>query len=378
MVPAPPLRRPVRVCFVSPGATGFFLEGSGVSHGGAELQMFQYAVALAATGRFDVSFIAHGDAGQAPVWKGGVRGLFCPFVPGLRAKALFQKALCQANADVLIQTGTGSVTKEVAFHAMMRRRRFVYWIASDYDVDPTVQATGLDRNRWFEWGMLRADAIVAQTERQARALSGRYGRTGVIIPNAFPDTRRPGPDAERRRILWIGRFVPVKRPELFIQMAAALPEYAFLLVGPTIKGDAITLLRRHQDAIDRTPNLTYHPGVPFDESYPLFAHALALVNTSLSEGYPNTFVQAMQMGTPIASLNFDPDGVIVRHDLGVAPTDDDLDGFCIQLRRLLEDPQRRQGCGQRARQYFEDHHLLEKNVMALEYLLHSLTPGRRR
>jgi glycosyltransferase involved in cell wall biosynthesis len=72
------------------------------------------------------------------------------------------------------------------------------------------------------------------------------------------------------------------------------------------------------------------------------------VNTSDTEGFPNSYLQAWIRGTPLVAF-FDPDGVIVREGLGAAPRS--LDEMVSAVDSLLTDRERWQATSARARGY---------------------------
>ena len=147
------------------------------------------------------------------------------------------------------------------------------------------------------------------------------------------------------------------------------------MIAHTELGDAKTLFERCQSEIANVENLRFIQSVPFREIDRYFDRAKLLVNTSWSEGFPNTFVQAMWSAMPIASLHYDPDGIIARHELGVPPTGD-LDAFASEIRKLLSDAERLKRCGANAYAYANEHHNLERNGQVLAEHLRRLAAGR--
>ena len=65
------------------------------------------------------------------------------------------------------------------------------------------------------------------------------------------------------------------------------------------------------------PNLKYLGQLSQDEVNTKLAGAYAFVNTSLYEGFPNTFIQAWQRGVPVVSLTVNPDGVLDDESVGI-------------------------------------------------------------
>ena len=57
--------------------------------------------------------------------------------------------------------------------------------------------------------------------------------------------------------------------------------------------------------------------VDFHKIDEYFKKARVFVNSSIEEGFPNTFIQACKNKTPIVSLDVNPDNFIDNHEVGV-------------------------------------------------------------
>ena len=117
-------------------------------------------------------------------------------------------------------------------------------------------------------------------------------------------------------IVWIGNARPVKQLEVYLQLAALFSEsdYQFHIIG---KVPDSHYGKQLLGAIRSASNITYHGSQENDFVNAFLMQAGLLVNTSVSEGFSNTFIQAWMCGTPVLALNSDPDGLLEIHDIGL-------------------------------------------------------------
>ncbi len=100
--------------------------------------------------------------------------------------------------------------------------------------------------------------------------------------------------------------------------------------------------------------------------------AAVLLCTSVSEGFPNTFLEAWRCGTPVVTT-VDPDGIVGTHDLGrVAHTLEDLSGA---LTALTTDSAVWDACSCNCARYVEKHHNLDTIVLQLDHHIRLLSTG---
>lgn len=159
------------------------------------------------------------------------------------------------------------------------------------------------------------DKIIAQTKFQADRLLLSYNLKSYVIPNGQSTTNLNinKKNQDKIRILWIANMKPFKQPEIFVRLANTIEnkkDYLFVMIGRISKNKELCHI------INNTENLVYLGEVTNKIVNEYLSKGHILVNTSLSEGFSNTFIQAWMRGVPVISLNVDPDNIIKNEGIG--------------------------------------------------------------
>lgn len=270
-------------------------------------------------------------------------------------------AMRRANADIYYQRAAGAGTSFVAAFARSRRRLSIYAAASDWDFDPELPKIRFGRDRMlFRWGLRNVSGIVVQSERQRQALARHYGREATVVSSCYG--HRGMPANPGGMILWVGTIRGIKRPELFIDLARRCPHYRFRLVGGGTREEGGLFDRISREAA-ALPNLEMTGFVPFVDVEKCFDDGSLLVNSSVSEGFPNTFLQAWSRGMPTVSF-FDPDVRWKEHRVGEVVGS--LDDMVQRVQSLMSDEERWRRASSLCREYFAMHHSVDRAVDAYE------------
>lgn len=293
------------------------------------------------------------------------------------------QALRQLRPTVIYQRGLKAYTGVCAFYCVRHGARLVFHIAHDSDVcrerfaswDPAAPVRRLER-RIAEYGMGRANVIVAQTMDQKGMLWREYGlEATAVVPNFHPipasdNSRREG---EPMRVLWVANFKRRKNPEIFVNLAEAFSErhdVTFVMIGRAGNEGYAQLHER----MKRLGNLEYLGELPIDRVNDELARSDIFVNTSSQEGFPNTFIQAWLRGTPVVSCFVDPDGCLSRGKAGILAGSPE--GLVSVIRELLDNRSRIRELGESARAYGYANHHPDRAQSLVELLLNDF-PGRR-
>lgn len=190
-------------------------------------------------------------------------------------------------------------------------------------------------------------------------------------PMAVVDGGR-GEAPARPRVIFLGRLDPNKRPWLFVELARGFPEADFLMLGQRhFQGEGAWSVA----AASAPPNLRLLDHLDGAEKLRLLASAAVLVNTSIHEGLPVSFLEALHCGVPLLSCQ-NPDGVTERFGIDVGRWDgsgmEALPAFEDGLRRLLADEPFRRRLGEAGRAWAQENHTEERFLATFRSLASGL------
>jgi glycosyltransferase involved in cell wall biosynthesis len=369
------------VAIYSPAASFTYRTGAAAT-GGAERQMALLARYLTRRGVRVCHIIEHAD-GLLPSGQ-GVDLIIQEASGGLRTRGVVQRswsgrervrrvmdALRRADARVYVQRAAGLPTLLVGAFARLHGRDFIYSSASPLELVnraplARVEAVG------FRLGLPLATAIVVQTHEQA--IMAPRGRKVFRIPSICEP--QPRIDTKREIFLWVGRPARYKNPEAFIRLAHDVSEASFVMVGVDAASGQRFLGGRVGDAAIPS-NLRLLPPLPDECLRALYRRAIAVVNTSESEGFPNTLLEGWSHGTLALSLHVDPDGVITREGLGVV-AGGSAAGLAQAARRMLYEGGAVVNQRERAIRYVATHHAPEDVAARWDGMIRTLPSFKRR
>jgi len=326
--------------------------------GGAEVQATKLAHALKAKGLrvahvvYPVPEPRRVDASSPTLversdWQGDRR------LGQLAETGAIWRSLERADAEAYIVRGSGGHVIAAGTFCRARGRRFVFSSSSELDFD----FARADRNarmlQLYKANLRLAARLALQTERQRElALRALPNCDAVVIPS-FAE---PAPSSNGGRyFLWVDRLVEYKLPDRYVELAEALPDARFRMIGSGMAETPPGMVERIEAAAERLPNLELLPPRPRSELLEDMRDAVALVKTSRVEGMPNGFLEAWARGVPVLSLNVDPDGKIANNDIGVA-ADGSMERLVEAAASLWRDPALRAEIGARARRFVKDVH----------------------
>jgi glycosyltransferase involved in cell wall biosynthesis len=153
------------------------------------------------------------------------------------------------------------------------------------------------------------------------------------------------PGKDRKNVVIVGRLSKIKGLWNLVPIIQELKTVNFEFVGDVrdSEGEAVKL------ELMKCCNVIFRGALDRKNTLQTIGAGKALLNTSPREGFPNTFIEAWALGTPVISLTVDPGGLLTSQHLGYVCNGDanKLKGLLLQDTYDLDTA--------RIRQYVEDH-----------------------
>lgn len=156
--------------------------------------------------------------------------------------------------------------------------------------------------------------FICQTDIQQKNLK-RYGKQATVLPNILPiESVLCNKSNTEFKVLWVANIRPVKQLREFLNIAKECENQAeieFIVIG---RKDNISV--EENSSLNILKNVRYFGELDQKEVLTQMEESHVLMNTSISEGFSNTFIQAWSRGMLVLSLNSDPNGLIEKYKVG--------------------------------------------------------------
>jgi glycosyltransferase involved in cell wall biosynthesis len=200
--------------------------------------------------------------------------------------------------------------------------KHVIRISNDNLLDERLQYTASKAHqRFLFWGLKTCDVILSQNDYQYRTLTKRFPNKRILkIHNPILIDRKslvPKEKSEGGYFAWVANFRYQKNLHLLYEIAVILPQETFKVAGTpnrNIDGESLMFLEK----LKKLPNVEFTGAVARNDLLSFLKEAKYLLNTSRYEGFSNTFLEAMVVGTPILTTPaVNPDSIISNNQLGI-------------------------------------------------------------
>ncbi len=284
----------------------------------------------------------------------------------LRIRAI-NKILQEIHPDIIYTRSCSSWSGIAAIYSKRNNILHIWAISSDKDVYKKNVFELLRRPLDFiEMMMINkafcyASVIISQNQFQRQQIAIHYNRESIVLPQMVPAVEEAiiKKESTPLQIVWIANFRPLKKPELFIQLAEKFKENKlcrFCMIG-RMDNKYFKLIQIASNVLD---NFTYLGSLPNDEVNDILLRSHILINTSNYEGFSNVFVQAWMRKVVVLSMHSNPDSILTEYKIGfVCPN---LYELSEKLDLLIRDQALRTIMSENSYKFAIKNHSIEKNI----------------
>lgn len=292
-------------------------------------------------------------------------------------------------ADVVHANTPAAVTAVAAHLARRRRVPVVMGVHTQLETS-TLQAPLVGPvvarllTTWYRYLFGLADLLVTPTPYAAKLVTPFTDREPVPVSNGIDlsgirtaAARAGGDGGARRRLAFVGRLSPEKRPlDLLPLMHELPPEYHLTVAGHGPLADDMRTAVSRRGLTDRVDLVGY---VSEDEKLDLLASTDAFLMPSPAELQSIATLEALASGAPVFAWGYASSAVpslVTESGAGAVVRPGHPRTQAAEIRGLLEDPGALKAARERARAYGREHDVT-RSAERLEQLYSGLAGAKR-
>ena len=343
----------------------------GSREGGVEVVATELARRMAALGHEVTCY----DRGGSDVMTGGVAATHEHFVDGVRivpVKTIDRKGLAALSSSYFATKQAIEDRPDVVhYHAEgpcvplpLVKRAGIRTVATIHGLDWQRAKWGKLASTYIKMGekvaATKADGLIVLSHTAQDYFKSAYGRVSIFIPNGIEHKQVKPANEIRKRwgleegsyVLYLGRLVPEKRPELLIDAFKKLDTRKRLIIAGG--GSNTSKFERSLHELAKGDGRILFTGfVSWGVLGELYSNAYAYVLPSDVEGMPMSLLEAMAYGRCCVTSDI-PECADVLAGRGVTFPKGDVVGLSSVLARVLDDADFARERGMAAKAYVEE------------------------
>lgn len=228
------------------------------------------------------------------------------------------------------------------------------------DLTSEIAANGI----FGKWQLsLPRSQIVNSTAALERALASGFAREKLfLVRNVVATTGKlkSNKNSSKTSLLFAGRLVEQKRPDLFVELAYQLRRLApnedleFVVAGDGPLRLDLERLAKEKGLQNDQMKFLGEQALMTD----VYRNSDVLVSTSAHEGTPNVILEAMAHGLPVVATRVGGVTEILAEGRGLLVQPGDVDGLVLESKLLIRDRSLRRDLGEGGKKYIGEHHSL--------------------
>ncbi|MFT4868995.1 MAG: glycosyltransferase involved in cell wall biosynthesis [Colwellia polaris] len=365
----------IKVCFIHPYALDAFKKRS---VGGTELQIYHISREIAKEEGMKAEVITNRDKSEKDFFEGVklVKALGNVDTWPEKFITAFNMLyhMYESDAEVYFSSSDNMIPGLVSFYCLITGSQHIHRTVHERQCDGSLIREDKIRGVVNNLGLRFSDFIFAQSQQHKNLLKDWFNPPVGVLPNLFPIANEGNVSSSSNQedhILWVGRRVRWKNPEMFIDLARRFKSQKFVMISPCT-GDDQEYYERIDREAEKLDNLELIERVPRTKIGKYYREAKILVNTSEKEGFPNTFIEAGKAATPILTYKVDPDNYIREENCGIN-CQGDAGKLFSSIDVLVNDKDQIKTKGRNSRRYVEQNHDIEEEIHPLIDKIENLT-----